>query len=130
MRRTNFIIFLLFVLLITGCGRESAELEVDKDKPLEEVKQQASQLDNRQLREMTMRYKKAIMEKEPEINNLMKKLQDQPLAGTDPEEIKVVQEEITELTESISALKTRYQIYYDALAETGADMTELSLRTK
>lgn len=130
MRKANFIIILLFALFITGCRREPAELEVDKDKPLEDVKQQAKQMDNRQLREMTMKYKNAILEKEPEINNLMKKLQNQPLAGSDTEEIKAVQKEITELTESISALKARYQIYYDALAKTGADMTELSLRTK
>lgn len=128
MRMYKFgIAVLVLVLLLAGCDKKQPDMQVDEDMPLDQVKQEAKLMDSEQLREMILKYKQAILEKEPEISKLMEELQEQPLTGNEME-IKSIQEDIAGLMTSISALKVRYQVFYDALAKKGTDMTGLTLK--
>ena len=74
-----------------------------------------------------MTYKEAIMAKTSDVDELAGKLKDIPLTKMMGEEAKSLKSEIETLNKSVSALKERFEIYYNKLKEKGGDLSDLKL---
>ncbi len=79
------------------------------------------------LRSMALTYKDAITAKKGEIEKIVGELKDIPVAKMLGDEAKGLKTEIDALTKSVSALKERFQVYYDKLKEKGGDLSGLTL---
>ena len=82
-------------------------------------------MDIDELKSIAMKYKEAILAKEPEIKKLADQLKELPLAkklGTEGKEIKA---ELDALNKSAAALKERFRVYYNKLKEKGGDLSGL-----
>jgi len=121
----NINLYLLLVgcaLVLLGCGKK-----VDEGKPMSEVKAEAEQMSVRELRAMAMRYKESISAKMAELDEIMQKLKDIPVAeklGTEATELTA---EMKNLTKSLSALRERFQVYYGELKGKGGDVAGLEI---
>jgi hypothetical protein len=125
MKEAKYILFcalVLCALVLFGCGKKA-----DESKPISEVEAEAEQMDVGELRAMAMKYKDAIAAKEPEIKKLADKLKEIPITEMMGEDAKELQAEMKELNKSVSALKDRFQIYYNKLKEEGGDLSGLQL---
>jgi len=109
-------------LVILGCGKKA-----DESKPISEVKAEAEQMDVGQLKSIAMKYKKAILAKEPEIEKLTDELKKIPVAKMMGEEAKEIKAELDALNKSVSALKKRFAVYYSKLKEQGGDVSDLRI---
>jgi molecular chaperone GrpE (heat shock protein) len=105
---------------ILGCGKKA-----DEDKPLSEAKAEAEKMDTDGLRAMAMAYKEAIEAKKGEVEKLTAKLKDIPVTETLCEEVKKLKADIENLNKSISALKERFEVYYQKLKAEGGDFSGL-----
>jgi len=76
---------------------------------------------------MAMRYKESISAKTAELDEIMQKLKDIPVAeklGTEATELTA---EMKNLTKSLSALRERFQVYYGELKGKGGDVAGLEI---
>lgn len=109
-------------LLLFGCGKKA-----DETKPLSEVKGEAEKVNVEKLRSMAMKYKEAILGKKAELEKFSGKLKDIPVAKMLGDEAKELKAEIEAVNKSVSALKERFQVYYEKLKEKGGDLSGLEL---
>ena len=112
----------LCLFAILGCGKKA-----DENKPISEVKAEAEKMDTDGLRAMAMVYQKAIAAKNSEVEKLSAKLKEIPateMLGAEAKEVKV---DIDNLNKSISALKERFEVYYQKLKEQGGDLSGLQV---
>jgi chromosome segregation ATPase len=112
------------LLFFVGCGSKS---DVDETRPLSEVKSEAETMTVEQLKDIAMKYKKAIEAKQPEINKLMEQLKAVPLTKALGEEAKTLKADIEQLNSSLKSLRERFDIYYNKLVELKADVSGLTL---
>lgn len=110
------------VLFFCGCGKKA-----DENKPISEVRAEAEKIDVAKLRQMAMAYKDAIMAKKGDIEKIAAKLKEVPVTQMLSEEAKSLKGDIDELNKSLSALKERFEIYYNKLKEKGGDLTGLQV---
>ncbi len=125
MKETKNILYCLLVLcslVLFGCGKKA-----DENKPLNEVKAEAEQMSVGELRSMAMKHKNAILAKEPEVKKLADQLKKIPVTEMLGPEAKEIKAEMDALSKSISALKQRFQVYYDKLEEKGGDVSGLQI---
>ena len=114
------IAFCLFAIL--GCGKKA-----DENKPISEVKAEAEKMDTDGLRDMAMTYQKAIAAKSSEVEKLSAKLKDIPVTETLGNEAKALKADIDNLNKSLSALKERFEVYYQKLKEQSGDLSGLGV---
>ena len=121
---TKIVICLSALLLVAfvGCGKKA-----DESKSLSEVKAEAETMSAERLRVMVTKYKDAIMAKKDEVGNLTSKLKDIPVTEMLGEEAKGLQTDIANLTQSVTALKKRLEVYYNKLKEKGGDISGLEI---
>lgn len=105
-----------------GCGKKA-----DENKPMSEVKAEAEKMDVEQLRAMALKYKDAIVAKQDEVKKITAQLKKIPIADMLGEEAKGLKSDIGDLTKSISALKERFQIYYNKVKEKGGNLSDLKI---
>ena len=105
---------------ILGCGKKA-----DEDKPLSEAKAEAEKMDTDGLRATAMAYKEAITAKKGEIEKLTAKLKDIPVTEMLGDEAKELKVDIDNLNKSISALRERFEVYYQKLKAEGGDLSGL-----
>jgi len=74
-----------------------------------------------------MTYKNAIISKKDEVEKFTGKLKDIPITKIMGNEAKELKAEIEALNKSASALKERFQVYYDKLKEKGGNLSGLEL---
>jgi len=120
----NIVICLLVVCFVglSGCGKKA-----DETKPISEVKTEAEGMSVEKLKSTAMAYKEALVAKKADVEKLMTKLKDVPVAKLMGEEAKGLKGEVDDLGKSISALKARFQVYYDKLKEKGGDLSGLEI---
>ena len=119
---TLWCVLVVCLSALWGCGKKA-----DESRPISEVKAEAEKLDVEKLRSMAMKYKDAIMAKKGEVEKFTGELKDIPLTKMLGEEAKQLKGEIDTLNKSISALKERFEVYYDKLKEKGGDLSGLEL---
>jgi len=112
----------LCLFAILGCGKKA-----DENKPISEVKAEAEKMDTDGLRAMAMVYQKAIAAKNSEAEKLTAKLKDIPVTEMMGNEAKELKADIDNLNKSISALKERFEVYYQNLKDKGGDLSGLQV---
>ncbi len=112
----------LCLFAILGCGKKA-----DENKPISEVKAEAEKMDTDGLRAMAMVYQKAITAKNSEVEKLTAKLKDIPVTEMLGDEAKELKADVDNLNKSISALKERFEVYYQKLKEQGGDLSGLQV---
>ena len=122
--RNAFICCLIALCLfaILGCGKKA-----DENKPISEVKAEAEKMDTDGLRAMAMSYKEAIAVKSGDLEKLTAKLKDIPVTEMLGAEAKSLKADMENLEKSVSALKERFEVYYQKLKDTGGDIAGLQL---
>ena len=112
----------LCLFAILGCGKKA-----DENKPISEVKAEAEKMDTDGLRTMAMVYQKAIAAKNSEVEKLSAKLKEIPATEMLGAEAKELKADIDNLNTSISALKERFEVYYQNLKDKGGDLSGLQV---
>ena len=112
-------------MIVLGCGNGGGE--ADEAKPISEVKAEAEKMDAGQLRAIAMQYKDAIVAKQADIEKVTAKLKEIPLTSMMGEEAKALKADISNLSASITALKARFDVYYEKLKAAGGDLKGLQL---
>ena len=112
----------LCLFVIFGCGKKA-----DENKPISEVKAEAEKMDTDGLRVMAMAYQKAIAAKNSEVEKLSAKLKDIPATEMLGNEAKELKADVDNLNKSISALKERFEVYYQNLKDKGGDLSGLQV---
>ena len=112
----------LCLFAILGCGKKA-----DENKPISEVKAEAEKMDTDGLRAMAMSYKEALAAKSGDLEKLTAKLKDIPVTEMLGEEAKNLKADMVNLEKSISALKERFEVYYQKLKDAGGDLSGLQL---
>ena len=122
--RNAVLCFLMALCLfaILGCGKKA-----DENKPISEVKAEAEKMDTDGLRAMATVYQKAIAAKNSEVEKLTAKLKDIPVTEMLGDEAKELKADIDNLNKSLSALKERFEVYYQKLKEQGGDLSGLQV---
>ncbi|MHC4237100.1 MAG: hypothetical protein ACYSSM_02420 [Planctomycetota bacterium] len=105
--------------------KEAFTMEVDLEKTVADLKAEAAQMEIESLKEVAAKYKAALAEKETELKALMDKLSAVPLTEKLGKEAQGLTAEIKTLTDGVSALQERFQVYIDALNAKGADVKAL-----
>ena len=121
----NVILCCLLILCpfaVLGCGKKA-----DENKPISEVKAEAEKMDTDGLRAMAMAYKEAIAAKKGDLEKLTAKLKDIPVTEMLGDEAKELKANIDNLNKSLSALKERFEVYYQKLKEQGGDLSGLQV---
>ena len=103
------------------------KLEADENKPIGEVKAEAETMSVEKLKSMAMTYKEAVTAKTGEVDGLTAKLKEIPLTKMMGDEAKGLKGDIDELNKSVSALKERFEVYYNKLKEKGGDLSGLNI---
>ena len=120
--KSNIVYLLVvFALVLVGCSKKA-----DENKPVAEVKAEAQAMSVDKLRSMAETYKNAIVAKQAEFEKIEAKLKD-PVTEMLGEEAKNLINEVDTLKDSVSALKERFQIYYDELKEKDGDLSGLTI---
>jgi uncharacterized coiled-coil DUF342 family protein len=105
-----------------GCGKSA-----DEEKPLSEAKAEAEKMSTQELRATAVKYKDSIVAKSQELEKVMATLKDIPATEQLGEEASELKTEIEQLRNSVSALKQRFEVYYEKLKEKGGDVSGLEL---
>ncbi len=79
------------------------------------------------LKATALKYKDAILAKQADVEKLAAKIKEIPLTEALGEEAKKLKADLGNLETGLKALKDRFQVYYDALKQKGADLTDLAL---
>ena len=122
---TLWSLLILISLTDSACRKKEEEVPISKAKSAfyVKVKKEADQTEPDKLRIEVMKYQEEIIAKKLEAEELRTKLQTVPF-----EEILVEDaRRLEELNESISALKTRYDVYLQELRNKGEDISGLEI---
>jgi len=109
-------------LVILGCSEKA-----DESKPISEVKAEAEKMSAADLKATATKYKDAVTAKAGEIDKLTAKLKEIPVAEALGKEAKQIKADMETITKSVTALKERFQVYYDKLKEKGEDVSGLKI---
>jgi len=125
--KANLTVVLYCVLIacsvvILGCGKSA-----DESKPMSEVKAEAEKMSTADLQAAAKSYMDAALAKKGEVEKLTAKLREIPVAQMMGDEAKKIKAEVDTVTKSLSALKERFQVYYDKLKEKGIDVSALKI---
>jgi len=138
LERTSVVSCLLAFLLlaVVGCSKEPNEAEsagttrvetVDAEKPISDVQAEAETMSNEDLKATALKYKDAILSKQDEIKDMVAKVKEIPIAEALGQEAQSLKTDLKDLESALTALKGRFQVYYDKLKEKGASLSGLEL---
>ena len=111
-----------FLLVLLGCGKKA-----DENKPLSEVKAEAEAMSAEQLRAIATKYQEAIVAKKGEVEKFTAKLKDISVTEMLGAEAKEIKADVENINKSVTALRDRYQVYYQKLKEKGGDTSGLGV---
>ncbi len=115
-------LLVLCSLVLFGCGKKA-----DENKPLSEVKAEADKMSAGKLRAMAVEYKEAIAAKGADVKKITGKLEAIAVTEMLGKEAKELKSEIDDLNGSVSALRERFDVYYNKLKEKGGSLSGLEI---
>lgn len=110
------------MIIILGCDKKA-----DENKPLDEVKAEAAEMDVEDLREMALEYKETIYANLEEIGKIKNKIKEIPLKEMFGDQAQELKQELEPIIKSINELKKRFWVYYSELKKKSADLSGLEL---
>ncbi len=130
--------FLLLVslLALVGCSKKAdenpppsaAKMEaVDTAKPISEVRAEAKTMSTEDLKATAIKYKEAVLAKKDEIEDMVAKVKEIPLAEVLGKEAQTLKTDLKNLESTLTTIKDRFQVYYDTLKEKGGSLSGLEL---
>lgn len=119
-RITSTLLIAMFVL--AGCGGGS---DVDTEMTVADVEKQSETMSVEDIKSKVAEYESAIKSKLADLEPIQEKLKAIPMTEMMGDEAKALQADILKITEDVSALKDRLQVYYDALKEKGVEVQNL-----
>jgi predicted nucleic acid-binding Zn-ribbon protein len=102
-------------------------VKVDTEKPVAEVQTEAQKMSVENLKAVALQYKQAITAKQAELEKLIAKIKEIPLTEALGQEAQALKTDVKSLETSLSALKERFQVYYNTLKEKGGSLTGLEI---
>ncbi|MHB9071436.1 MAG: hypothetical protein ACYC54_13850 [Sedimentisphaerales bacterium] len=126
MKRIGIGLFVCAAVFI-AVGLAGCAGKVDESKPIADVQADAQKMDVAQLTAMATKYKDAITAKNADVDKVMAKIKEIPLADAMGKEAGALKQDVDALATSIKALKERFDVYYGKLVEKGADVSGLSI---
>ncbi len=105
----------------------AVEVKVDESAPVSEVKTEAETMDVAKLRATALAYRETIVAKKAELEKLAAQLKEIPVTDLLGEKAKQLKANVDSLTQSIDALKERFDVYYAKLKEKSGDLSGLEL---
>ncbi len=108
--------------VLFGCGKKA-----DEKKPLPEVKAEAEKMSVNELKSIATKYQDVLVAKKAEVEKITAKLKNVPVTEMLGAEAKTLKADIDNLNNSISALKERFDIYYNKLKEKGGELPNLKI---
>jgi hypothetical protein len=121
--RMGWVLAVVGMLVLGGCGGKKA----DENKPLADVQAEAGKMSAGDLRDMAVAYKDAIMAKQEEVKKLADKLKGMSINEMMGEGAKKLKADSEKLETSVSALKERFDVYYQELKKKNGDVSGLDL---
>jgi hypothetical protein len=126
---------ILGVVMAGGCKSKSDTPKappvtkggVDENKSIADIKAEIEKMDQTQLKDMALKYKKAIEAKTGDITKLADKIKQIPLTealGPDASKLKT---ELETITKSVAALKERLNLYIGKLKEMKVETKEFEI---
>jgi len=100
-------------------------LKADATTSISEIKAEVEKLNVDQLKATALQYQELIQAKMTELENINTIIKEIPLANVMSEESLAIKKDLGEITNSLNALKERFQIYYNKLKEKGGDLSGL-----
>ena len=116
----NIAVFSLFIIF--GCGKKA-----DENKPLNEVKAEAAEMDVDDLHEMALEYKELIQANIEERGKIKNKIKEIPLKEMFGDQAQELKQELEPIVKSINELKQRFWVYYSELKKRNGDLSGLEL---
>jgi hypothetical protein len=110
------------LLCFAGCGKKA-----NSEQPIADVQAEANKMNVEQLKAKAIEYKDAIVAKKAEIEQVATKLKAIPITEQMGSEAKGLQTDIANLTQSLSSLNERFQVYYGKLKAMGGDVSGLGI---
>jgi uncharacterized lipoprotein NlpE involved in copper resistance len=136
-KKTQIALCLLFSLLaLVGCSEKADENDstsaakmetVDTAKPIVEVQAEAKTMSNEDLKATANKYKEALLAKQDEVKDMAAKIKDIPIADILGQEAQTFKADLKNLESTLTAIKGRFQVYYDKLKEKGGNLSGLEL---
>jgi len=111
----------------TETVKESLSMGIDMEKTVSDLQAEAAKMDIETLKELALKYKDAIAEKQVEWKSLTDQLAAIPAAEKMGEEAKALQEELNAVADSSQQLMQRFNMYVNAIKDKGEDVEGLSL---
>lgn len=140
----KFLIFtMVIVLAVWGCSKKepssasspsgAAQTQaagIDLTSSLEQLKEAAAKMDLASLEKTAQKYVDEITSKQAQLEKLMEKFAAIPLVQKAGSEAQAIQKDILNLTNAISDLTARLNVYVQYIAEKGGDISKFKLGEK
>ncbi len=122
----SFVLFMSIAVfsmfIIFGCGKKA-----DENKPLNEVKTEAAEMDVDDLRGMVLEYKETIRANLEEVGKIKNEIKEIPLKEMFGDQAQELKQELEPIIKSINELKRRFWVYYSELKKKSEDLSGLEL---
>ena len=119
-------LILTLLVVVPGCGKKDKEATPSAEQIEAQTKVEAKEMDTDQLLANARKCKEQYMEKQSEINLYVLKLENLTPEEKAAGEAQRVNVELDKLQNSMTVLKTKFLVYYDALEARGVDLSELA----
>jgi uncharacterized protein YfcZ (UPF0381/DUF406 family) len=100
---------------------------IDLSSSIEQLKEAAAKMDLASLQGTAQKYVDEITSKQAQLEKLMEKFAAIPLAQKASSEAQAIQKDILNLTNAVSDLTTRLNVYVQAIAEKGGDISKFKI---
>ncbi len=103
---------LMLVAMLTGCGGN----KIDENKPIDQVAADEAKMGQADLQKMVDQYQAAIADKNKDLDALKAKIKEIPITEMMGDNAKMLKEDVSKITSSMSKLKDQMAVYSKELA--------------
>ncbi|HOQ05772.1 MAG TPA: hypothetical protein PKY88_11220 [Anaerohalosphaeraceae bacterium] len=103
---------------------------IDLSSSIEQLKESAAKMDLASLEKTAQKYVDEITAKQAQLEKLMEKFAAIPLAQKAGSEAQAIQKDILDLTNAVSDLTSRLNVYVQYIAEKGGDVSKFKVGEK